>query len=75
MRRAHRSYTGEAAPRSQQGQCRGKRIWSSKSLAEKMARRTADNGGREHDHLAAYHCTSCHGWHVGSSVGTVRATA
>lgn len=44
------------------GPC-GKRVYSDKPTAQKLARRVND-GGRER--VAPYHCTRCHGWHLGT---------
>lgn len=60
------TYTGPPAPVSQHGPCRGKRIWPSKGVATKQAKRTRSQGGGRV--METYHCTSCHGWHVGGSI-------
>lgn len=52
---------------STEGACRGKRVWPNKSIASQMCRRTVD---RTQERMEAYHCNRCHGWHIGSSVGT-----
>lgn len=44
------------------GPC-GKRIYPSKSVGKKLARRV-NQSGRER--AMPYHCTKCHGWHIGS---------
>jgi hypothetical protein len=45
------------------GPC-GKRVYASKAVGKKLARRV-NEGGRER--VAPYHCTRCHGWHLGST--------
>lgn len=45
------------------GPC-GKRVYPSKAVGKKLARRVND-GGREK--VQPYHCTRCHGWHLGTS--------
>lgn len=42
----------------------GKRVYASKAVGEKLAKRVND-GGR--DRVSTYHCTKCHGWHLGAS--------
>lgn len=42
-----------------------KRVYPSKSVAKKLARRVKDSSRYR---VAPYHCTKCHGWHLGSSL-------
>ena len=53
-------------PTSTAGRCSGKRIWPDISTAKRIAKRTPG------DRMTAYHCNACHGWHVGTHVGTPR---
>jgi hypothetical protein len=42
----------------------GKRTYASKTVARKLAKRVNDSGkSRVHP----YHCTKCHGWHLGTA--------
>ena len=41
----------------------GKRTYANKPIAEKLARRVNESG---REHVAPYHCTRCHGWHLGT---------
>jgi hypothetical protein len=45
------------------GPC-AKRVYGSKTTAKKLARRV-NQSGREK--VQPYHCTRCHGWHLGTS--------
>jgi hypothetical protein len=42
----------------------GKRTYASKPVARKLARRVNDSGKQR---VHPYHCTRCHGWHLGTS--------
>lgn len=44
------------------GPC-AKRTYSSLTVARKLARRVKDSG---RERVAPYHCTRCHGWHLGT---------
>ena len=44
--------------------CSGKRLYPDLPTAREMARRT--NNDRD-ARVAPYHCTRCHGWHVGEA--------
>ncbi len=44
------------------GPC-AKRIYPSKTVAKKLAKRVNESG---REHVAPYHCTKCHGWHLGT---------
>ena len=44
------------------GQC-GKRIYDSRGVAKKLARRVNDSG---RENVQPYHCCKCHGWHLGT---------
>lgn len=45
------------------GPC-GKRIYPNKSVAKHLKRRINDGSKGK---VQPYHCTKCHGWHLGSS--------
>lgn len=45
------------------GPC-GKRIYASKAVGKKLARRVNDSGA---ERVQPYHCCRCHGWHLGTS--------
>lgn len=45
------------------GQC-GKRIYDSRGVAKKLARRVNDSG---RENVQPYHCCKCHGWHLGTA--------
>lgn len=44
------------------GKC-GKRVYQSKKVGLKLARRVNDSG---RENVQPYHCTLCHGWHLGT---------
>lgn len=44
--------------------CHGKRLYADLPKAREMAKRT--NNDRD-ARVAPYHCTRCHGWHVGEA--------
>lgn len=52
-------------PQTVIGTC-GKRIYPKKQVAKMLARRVNDSG-KERVH--PYHCTRCHGWHLGTPGG------
>lgn len=45
------------------GPC-GKRTYPTLPVARKLARRVNDSG---RERVGPYHCTRCHGWHLGTS--------
>lgn len=47
------------------GPC-GKRIYDCLRVARKLARRVNDSG---RENVQPYHCTRCHGWHLGTPRG------
>jgi hypothetical protein len=65
MRRA--AYRGErepiiSAPRRIVAGCSGKRVYETKEVAERLAKRTRrDRNCR----VSAYRCIHCHHWHIG----------
>ena len=50
------------------GPC-GKRTYANEAIGRKLARRI-NEAGKERVH--PYHCTRCHGWHLGTPNGHLR---